>query len=170
MLSISKYIRDTAASIITNDTTGFNPTLAAICEDYGVQPFRLDFEKNTNFFQGWYGPKVLDESSNFRYPAAYLYTIKSQNQNLQKFATFSGAQMMGFDILLGFKKSSALPDTETLGDAVEASTYTMFNIASWGDVTFNGDVTVMRSPLAFGASNWLSLVRSTFSADYTTSV
>jgi len=35
--------------------------------------------------------------------------------------------MLGFDVYLSWSKSSALPDTETLGDAVEATLYNVFN-------------------------------------------
>ncbi len=171
MISVSKHIRDVVVNIMSDQSTGFNATLTAVSDQYQIEPFLIDFSSiSKNFYQGWYSSKTLDITTAYKCPLMLLYTIKSQNQNLEKFRVFSGAALMGLDIYLSFKKSAAIPDTETLGDAVEATLYNLFNqestAALYGDVIFNGDISIQKGPLALADTNWLQLIQSRLSFDF----
>jgi hypothetical protein len=173
MVSVSHHCRSVVQALLSDGTAGFNTTLATISESYGIDPYTINFDgtaRNKNFFTGYYGPKVLDETSNFKYPVACLYTIKSQNNNQEKFRTFSGSLMLGFDVYLSFAKSAALPDTDTIGDATEETMYNVFQTEShftfFQDVIFDGDLTISRSPLSLGASNWIQTISSKIVLDY----
>lgn len=172
MFSVSKQVRDVVTTLMADETVGFNPTLMAICDDYEISPFSIDFSDNSkNFFAAYYNAKDLSETSSFRFPIVCLYTIKSQNTNENKFVTFSGSVMIGIDTYLSFGKSSALADTESLADAVEATYYKLFNSESnqsfyqTGGVIYNGDLLIQRGPVAKGGSNWLQLMQSRLTFD-----
>src|SRR5260370_37158888 len=107
MISVSKHIRDTVTAILSDSDTGFNPTLTTICDQYQIDPFLIDFGSTSkSFYQGWFTSKTLDVTTSFKCPLMLAYTIKSQNQNLEKFRTFTGAVMMGLDVYLPFSTSS----------------------------------------------------------------
>ena len=155
------------SNILADPSSGFNAVMGSLCDTYNIEPFTIDFgPASRNFFQGWYGPTVLDETSNVKYPVMCLYTVKSQNTNQEKFRLFSGSVMMGLDVYLTFRKSSAPQDTETLGDAVESTMYTVFDgDTAYGDVLYNGDLLIQKGPLQLGASNWIQLVSSKLTFD-----
>lgn len=170
MLSISKHARQTLVTLLADENVGFNPTLAIICQTYGIPAFTLDFTAKGNFFQGYYSAKDLVETTPLKKgPIVCMYTMKSQNMNDQKFVTFSGSIMFGIDTYVTFPQSSALQNTEDLVDAVEATYYSVFNSAAnysfYGDVQYNGDLLVTRGPLAKGLPNWVQLVQSRLTVD-----
>jgi hypothetical protein len=171
MISITKHIRTAITTLLSDSNSGFNPTLQTVCEEYGISPFAIDFGvRSKNFYQGWYGYDELVQTSNFKLPVMCLYSVKTQNQNLEKFRVFSGASMIGIDLYLSWNKSSAVLDTETLGDAVTDTLYNMFNrednFSFFGDVIYNGDLSINKGPLALSGDNWLQLSQSRLSVDY----
>jgi hypothetical protein len=172
MINISNHIRTTIGTILANDNVGFNPILQAICTDYNAKPFTIDYSpKSRNFFQGYFGPKVLMNTTNVKFPVQCLYTIRTQNQNTEKFAVFSGAVQLGIDTYISFSKSGAPGEPDALGDAVEDTLINLFNSSAnlhmFGNVTYNGDISTTRGPMADDGSNWLQLLQTRLTFDYT---
>jgi hypothetical protein len=161
--NISKHIRDTVTALLSSETVGFNPTLAALCTQFQVPTFSIDFiAKTKNFIQGWFAAKDVIATSTLKLPLMCFYGIKSQNQNTQKFTTFSGSVMMGLDTYISFPSSQAPNTADNIVDAVEGTLYTVFdspaNYSYYGDVQFNGDLLVKRGPISMGGSNWIQPV------------
>ena len=157
-------------ALMADETVGFNPTLQAITTGIQLPTFTLDFSATSkNVLQGWYAAKDLIATTTTKFPLMCVYTIKSQNQNTAKFATFSGSVMFGLDTYLSFPPSQARNNTDDLVDAVEGTLYTVFNSPSnygyYGDVQYNGDLTIQRGPIAKGAQNWLQLISSRLTFD-----
>jgi hypothetical protein len=169
MVSITKHIRTTVTTLMSDSTSGFNANFETVCEAYNINPFFIDFgAKSKNFYQSYIGYNELIQTSNFKFPVMCLYTTKTQNQNTEFSRLFSGTSGLGIDVYLSWPKSSAVLDTETLGDAVSDAMYNMFNhqTASYGDILPNGDLTIQRGPLVLGGDNWLQLLQCRLSVDY----
>jgi hypothetical protein len=169
-VQVSNQARTVVTNFLSDNTLGFNATLATICGSYGITPFTINFApKSKNFFTGYYAPKDLVTTSNISFPLMCLYTIKSANNNQEKFHVFSGSVMIGLDTYIGFPSSAAPSDPETLVDAVEDTLYNLFNSPAtqhlWTPVSYNGDVQVNRGVLTKQGPNWLQLVRSMMTFD-----
>lgn len=139
----------------------YEDTLGLVCLDYGInRPQAIDFEdpKSRNFFQGYLHPDAIENSTVKSYPMAILYAVNSVNENLEKFREFSGRVALNLDIYLSWPSVRAIHDFETLGDAVEATLYRIFNDPEWADAytdfVYNGDINVVRRPLEQAGEHW----------------
>jgi hypothetical protein len=122
MANVSQYVRSTLVTLLSDDSAGFNVTLATVSTAYGIPTFAIDFTSNSkSFYQGWWSPKDIVETSNMKFPMMCFYTSKSQNQNTQKFATFAGSVMMNLDVYLSIPQSMAQNKTDNQSDAVEST-------------------------------------------------
>jgi hypothetical protein len=138
----------------------FNDIFAAIAPGYGVQPFVIDFASapdSANFFYGQIDPNDIEDTTPYTLPLMTLYTVQSVNQHRQKPANFSGAVVLGTDVVLSFLKSAARQDFESIADAVEEAMNTISNeLALQGVVV---DVSMARGPVKRGQKNWWQLLR-----------
>lgn len=175
-LPISNLARNNVLGFLNNL---FNSTLADNCATFSAVPFTLDFSTNSrNFFQGYYSSKDLVGTSIVKFPIMTLYTHGSANQNITKFNVFSGLVQIGIDTYLSFPQSAALSNTESLGDAVESTMYTMFNAPDnqplWAtpyySLTYMFDASVRRGAVSMGAQNWIQLIQTQFSIKVDASV
>jgi hypothetical protein len=172
MVSVSKSVRDVVTALMSDSVIGFNATLSTIAAAYDIKPFVIDFgPHSSNYFQGYYGAKDILETSASNMPLICAYTFKSQNTNQQIYATFSGTVGIGIDTYVSFPRSSAMLDTETLGDTVEDTYYNLFNSTAtqkyWTSIGYNGDLVITRGAVAMGADNWYQLIKSQLTFDIT---
>lgn len=163
-ISISKQVRDQVRTFLSA-SDGFNATLTALASDYGITPFVIDFTGNpsNNFFQSQVDARQLEESSTIKYPIMTLFSNRIEDDNEQKFQRFSGKVLIGLDLFLSWKTSHALPDSESLGDAIEATVVDVMNRQSnqgWNlETVYNGNVSLTRLPLRLAASSWRQTLR-----------
>jgi hypothetical protein len=157
MPAISKMVRDAVRARLA---AAYEETLGPICLEYGLnRPQAIVFEpKSRNFFQAYLHPDAIENSTVKSYPMAILYTVGSANENLEKFREFSGRVTLNLDIYLSWPSARAISDFETLGDAVEATLYRVFNDPEWADAytdfVYNGDISIVRRPLEQAGENW----------------
>lgn len=163
---ISKKVRNGVVSILSDATRGFNPTYAALVAgtDYGALPaIIVDFASTSaNFIQSQVTAQQLDESSNFEYPLMALYTLGIEDTKDRKFAVFAGLIQIALDVFVSQENNEAVPDTETVPDAIEDAMYTIFNGSSFAPsvlqsngIIYNGDISLARGQVQQAGENWL---------------
>lgn len=162
-----KRVRDAVFRILSNETTGFNARMATLAQEYGVEPFEIDFSlSSTNFIQSAVGV----DTDNFAYSQMFprplgisLYTVGVVNTKDQNSGFFSGQVECRIDCYLQFsaKLREGLDtieggNTEDTLDAIEEALLLSLHddLAAWGDVVYNLDVTTSRGALKTTGDGW----------------
>lgn len=158
-LSIARRVREAVHARLSDSTTGFNPTLAAISSTYGIRPFEVNFgSKSFNYVLGHISPDMLEQSSDFRYPLMAIYIQEGAHTGVQKFNNFSGPIRLIIDVWLSWSEIKGLRDFESYADAVNDAIVDVMNRTvnqNWiGGVVYNGNVQFRRGPLLFAGENW----------------
>jgi hypothetical protein len=165
MAGISKAVRDAVRERLADESIGFNTRFAELAGDYGVDLVSIDWGPHSRqFFQGALDRADLEDTTATRGPMVALYVARSANGNLQKFCTFSGTVTVGLDFHLTWRQSRAGRDYESLGDAIEEAIFRTFNETEFGEVVYNGDLSLERSPVEKGGEHWIQTL--TFAATF----
>lgn len=161
-------------SRFSDSVSGWNATFNALAPFYGVPAdMAIDFVgaqgRSKNFVKANIRPDDWISTSSFEFPLLALFIKQSRNENLQKFMQFSGTVTAGIMVLLSFENARVVIDFDSIASCVEETIYTVMNRArisspgdqDWnnlldgvGDVVYNGDVDVIRMPLARGDEMW----------------
>jgi hypothetical protein len=159
-MQISKAIRDALKAQLSAGTTGFNDRLAAIAATYEIEPWTVDWTRDsTNFIFGRVSPQAFEESSVFTYPLVTIDTMRAQNTNRVKFATFAGQVVAVIDVHHSWPEGSVLADFASLVDATEDAIIATLNDQDtqvWPPgVLWAGRVSVERGRIAMGGLGWI---------------
>ena len=160
MPQISKYVRDALKAQLSLGTTGFNDRLAAIAQTYGIDPWAVDWSADsTNFLFGRINPAQIEASSVLTYPLVTIDTVRSQNTNRVKFATFAGPIVVVIDVHHSWADESVIADFASFLDATEDAMIASLNdqdAQSWpGNLLWNGQVATQRGPIVMAGLGWL---------------
>jgi hypothetical protein len=157
MASTRRALRLAIASVLSNATTGFNPTLASIAATYGITAFTIDWTyPSKNLFYGFLPPDT-DLSGIAEYPAFVIYTSNSVNEHKYKPKTFSGLVIAHVDCWLQFRTGAEQWDTESVCEAVEDAVVSCFeaDAAAWPpSVQFTGEYQGNWLPIAHLEDGW----------------
>ena len=164
MSQISKKVRDSLKTVLSDATTGFNANLAAIESAYGITAFTVDWGATSdNFFQSNVSPESLEEANVVEHQTTvFLYSVASSNLSRTKPSQFSGDVTVNLDFWIRHAGAEIPNDSESLADAIEDAAITAMQhpTAPWPDpVTQGGLIRFDRGPLLIGAENWRQLVR-----------
>lgn len=161
LTTISQKILDAVYSRLSNATTGFNPSFASQAVQYSISPtfVQIDWSaQSQNFFFAQLGPDMLEQSSIFRYPLAFMYIGESAQIGTQKFAKYSANVRCVFELYLSWKNMKALQNYEKYTNCVEDVVVDVINRESnqnWGKpLVYNGNIQCKRAPVVFGAENF----------------
>lgn len=162
MPQISKLVRDALKGQLSAEETGFNARLAALWRSYGLPPEDLPVidwtSESANFLFGRVNPAGIERSSVFAYPLVTIDTLRSQNTNRVKFATFAGPVQAVIDVHHSWPDSSVIADFASYVDATEDAIIAALNdqAALWpGNLLWNGNVGMQRGAVLMGGYGWL---------------
>lgn len=153
---------------------GFNKLIQQANADYSLSPqiAQVDFGPTSrNLVFGQINPIMLEQTDVFRFPLICIYSHGATNKNLEKFVKFAGQVIIGVDIWWSWVKSNARQNFDDYMDAIEESVVEIVNgfgpsgkgdvTQNWGsNLVYNGGVSCSRTPLVFGADNWLQSVET----------
>lgn len=178
---ISRAARAAIKARLADTLTGFNPLILAAFADAGVDPpigtrLPIDYSAGSyNFFQANIGPDQIQDSTALTLPFQTLFTMNTEDKQLEKFWTFSGSLVIGINCFWSWTANSVLNDMEVVGDCYEEALVQTFNstavdpagngryvIADWSqrantqdmNLVYNGDISVRRGPLLMAGENW----------------
>lgn len=144
MIEISRAARTEVERLLSDSDTGFNPTLADACKDFGcpLQAFTINFASpGTTFFRAPYVFEDLFEKVALeQWPVMLLYTRTATDEHEQVGVKFSGPINLYIDVYLRFA-GRAPNDMESLAEAVESS---LISVLTAGG-TFQENVSPSRS-------------------------
>ncbi len=178
---VSAAVKQQLYARFSDSVQGWNPTYNALAASYGVPAtMAIDFVgtngRSMNFVKANIRPDDWIDTSAYQFPLLALYANRSRNENLQKFHQFSGTVIAGLSLFFSIDNPRLLIDMfDTVGDCAEETIYTIFNRArisdpgdqDWnyllanGDVVYNGNVEVIRHPLARGDGMWALPITAT---------
>jgi len=163
--STGRMVRDKILSILKDDTYGWNAQIAALSSDSdweGLSPTDslwqpIDFSNPAQFRETSVPIEDLVTEDGIRFPFITLYSPSSsnQNENRTRGLLYTADTLATLSVVISWK-SSRLENTELRGDLIEHLFINLFHRQSvWnGSVSFNGDSSFQRSPIATGAENW----------------
>lgn len=159
-MQISKYVRDAIKGKLSDPRTGFNPRLAAIAEDYGIEPWAVDWSNtSSNFLFGRIAPQPVEESSVLTYPLTTIDVVRAQDTRRVLFATFAGTVTAVIDVHHSWPDQSVIADFASMVDATEDAMVSVLNNVEDQDwpqgMLWAGKVTVQRNPIIAGGYGWL---------------
>lgn len=164
MPQISKFVRDALKAQLSAGGTGFNDRLQALAGAYEIEPWTVDWTADsTNFLFGLISPEKIEGSGVLTYPLVTIDTVRSQNTNRVKFATFAGPVTAVIDVHHSWSEESALQDFASFVDATEDAMVAALNdqdAQTWpGNLLWNGQVAAQRGQIVMGGMNWLQSLR-----------
>ena len=160
MPSPTGICRNAIRAILAGDATGFNSRVQPLFTEFGLDPYTVNFgESSTSFFQGYIAFDSEDVSASQISPeplAICLYATGAVNAKTPNHRYFSGLVEIRIDayVRLRAREETAggieSDDTETPMDCVEqAITDALRDSDAWGEVNYNHDFKIDRSPLLF---------------------
>jgi len=152
--------RNAVRVILADDAAGFNSRVQALFSEFGLKPYTVDFgSKSTTFFQGYIAVDTEDVNESQLSPeplALCIYATSAVNAKTTNHRYFSGLIEIRIDayVRLRAREETAggieSDDTETPMDCVEqAITDALRDSEAWGEVNYNHDFKIDRSPLLF---------------------
>lgn len=174
MAQIANLIRSGIRERLSDETTGFNSAVVASAAEYDVsQPEKLylDFGPALHgFIEGNLAPDDLDDTSPSKYPYGFLYVVSTANENLRKFAEFSGTVTVAFDYWLSWSNQKALRDFEKFGDLIEDVLFSIMQTTDWHQwapgAVYNGNAKLSRGPVESDGANWRQRLAFEFIFEY----
>lgn len=159
-MQISKYVRQAIKDKLAAPRTGFNARLSAIADDYGIEPWEVDWSNtSSNFLFGRIAPQPVEESSVLTYPLTTIDVVRAQDTRRVLFATFAGLVTAAIDVHHSWPDQSVIADFASLVDATEDAMISVLNDTedqTWPDgILWGGKVTVQRNSVIAGGYGWL---------------
>ena len=159
--ALSQLVRRLAANDGLNATFNAMAASANVLGEVGQLAIDFTSTPSKNFILGDVDPGDFEQTSVFRYPLLTAYAKKSENNNFQKFTTFSGLVVIGVNVFLSWRHNNALRDFETYSSLMSGAMYTVLNRSrndvdqDWSqEVTYNGNVGLVKSSIKRDAENW----------------
>lgn len=167
MPNISKYVREAVRTQLADATVGYNARLESVAESYGIEDVkdkRINFAKDsTNFLFGRISPDALEQSSVLTYPLMTIASVRCQNTNRVKFATFSGGVQVVIEVHHSWPDSAVIGDFDSEVDATEDVVIACLNAQNaqaWPpNLGWNGQVAATRSGIRMGGYGWLMTIQ-----------
>jgi hypothetical protein len=160
---VARRCRNEVYDRLSDDSAGFNATLATVAAAIPVEYFAIDFASpaSDSFFFGAYNIDDIFESGTAQPNVMCLYSHEERQTGTQKFHTFSGEVSVVIEVSLSWRRNDPLRNTiEDLTDAVAETLIDICNRPAnqnWSTelgVTYNGGINVVRGAIGFGAENW----------------
>jgi hypothetical protein len=169
MVKVTRVARAAARARLADETTGFNPLLAAALADMNIEtpanwrlPVDFSTDASRSFFMADIAPEDFAVSTAHTWPLVTLFAVSAANANRAKFHAFSGPVTLGLNVHVTWPGTKALVEMEAVCDAIEETVFAAFNakaIAEWAmeadhRLVYNGDLTVQRGRMARAAESW----------------
>lgn len=167
---ISKVVRDAVKTQLSATDSGINDRIAALTAAYTVSfstildPYTIDWSGEAgNFIFGRIDPQNVEASSVFSYPLLTIDTVRAQNANRIKYATFAGPVVATIDVHHSWPEQSVLADFASQVDLTEEAVIACLNDQNnqlWpGNLLWNGIVSTQRGPIVMGGYGWLQSIQ-----------
>ena len=171
-----KLVRDAMKAALANPADGFNARIAAIADEYGIEPFTIDFGAGSLSFLETYADQPGRLSSRLIAGVSlFLYTSLSEQDSAKekaKRAVFEGSVTAHLDFDVCFREGIGITEelTENYADAIEhAVTDVLLDAAApntealfSGPVYFSGGFACAREPAVQTADGFRQLLPFTF--------
>lgn len=166
MAQISYIVRSFVVERLLDSTNGFNFWIGQTAPEYNVQPFVLT--EGSNLFQGALTADLLEEAEIANYPLVTVSTSRGNQQNLVTPNEFAGTITTTMDWWTSFPTPGVVATSELVADAIEDACFETFNNLEYqtlvplsDGVTYNGELSFVRSALDNAGENWRQLIRYT---------
>ncbi len=170
-MEISKTVRDTIKSQLSDDVNGFNAQVLALADTYGVVPFQVDWSPSSkSFLFGRVSPDILEAVSAIQeivsagsalsYVFLTVDTLSARDTGLVASSTFGGEVQGIIELTLSWEQSDVLPDFSSWADVCERSMWNALASpavqAGWQsqNLLFNRKMQFVKGPILFGGSNF----------------
>jgi hypothetical protein len=123
-----KLVRDAILSLLSDPSTGFNPTLAALAGAYGISPFQIDFTgASGNFAISHIDKSNIEHSQLLEFPGGCLYTTDAVDKGDPHGFYFAGAVMAHVVFFVRERQGVEGFNTEDPFDAIEDAVLSVVN-------------------------------------------
>ena len=156
-MQIRRRLRLAIRDVLADVSFGFNETLAQLAPDYGIDPFEIDFDEDSNNLFFGFLPPETNISSICEYPAFVIYTTDAQNTHEVKTVDFSGTVTAHVDVWIRFHDGPETRDTESICEAIEDAIVKCFerDAAPWPvGVNFTGNFQSFWQPIGQLEDGW----------------
>lgn len=158
-------VRRKAVSLLSDVSSGFNPTFVAIAAVYGVTPFAIDWSiSSRNFAQCFVAPENIEASQILDFPGVTVYTTDDEDQGEPRGVPYKGDLILSVDFYVRLRQG-AERNTEDLMDAVDDSVISVINnpAVTWTPgILFSRRSKGTRNPLQPLSDGFHQLVRREF--------
>lgn len=160
---LSNQVRSAMASRLQDPTYGYNAAIAQFSGQLGISLPQVDFTSGVQFFQAYVSVDQMESDTPTTFPLLLLYSISSENTNLEKFREFAGPILMGVEVIHTWDKEELDPTLhEDTADAVEAAVIQCFNEHWAGEssnyppcIHYNGRIRHVKYPLQPSGEGYL---------------